>query len=193
MVNPSTLSSTACRAVSNIIGMSLVRLSVFTQRHSSFPSISGIITSLTITSGISSDIFCQASRPLEADCIRKYKLRLSFMKATKSSLSSTIRANGFSFSSSLSSSISSGKSSGSGSSSISGKSSSCSSTSSASGAGLEGLTCTCLTGSSIRNTLPDPTLSTTRTVPSCSVTKSRTRLKPIPLPVDWCSGSSCST
>ena len=188
MVNPSTLSSTACRAVSNIIGMSLVRLSVFTQRHSSFPSISGIITSLTITSGISSGIFCQASRPLEADCIRKYKLRLSFMKATKSSLSS-----GFSFSSSLSSSISSGKSSGSGSSSISGKSSSCSSTSSASGAGLEGLTCTCLTGSSIRNTLPDPTLSTTRTVPSCSVTKSRTRLKPIPLPVDWCSGSSCST
>ena len=192
MVNPSTLSSTACRAVSNIIGMSLVRLSVFTQRHSSFPSISGIITSLTITSGISSGIFCQASRPLEADCIRKYKLRLSFMKATKSSLSSTIRANGFSFSSSLSS-ISSSKSTESASSSIPGKSSSCSSTSSVSGAGLGGLTRTCLTGSSTRNTLPEPTLSTTRTVPSCSVTKSRTRLKPIPLPVDWCSGSSCST
>ena len=192
MVNPSTLSSTACRAVSNIIGMSLVRLSVFTQRHNSFPSISGIITSLTIISGISSDIFCQASRPLEADCIRKYKLRLSFMKATKSSLSSTIRANGFSFSSSLSS-ISSSKSTESASSSIPGKSSSCSSTSSVSGAGLGGLTRTCLTGSSTRNTLPEPTLSTTRTVPSCSVTKSRTRLKPIPLPVDWCSGSSCST
>ena len=192
MVNPSTLSSTACRAVSNIIGMSLVRLSVFTQRHNSFPSISGIITSLTIISGISSDIFCQASRPLEADCIRKYKLRLSFIKATKSSLSSTIKANGFSFSSSLSS-ISSSKSTESASSSIPGKSSSCSSTSSVSGAGLGGLTRTCLTGSSTRNTLPEPTLSTTRTVPSCSVTKSRTRLKPIPLPVDWCSGSSCST
>ena len=146
--------------------MCAVRLSPFISLHSSFPSIPGIITSLMTKSGCNSCILDKASCPFEATSTRYCNSRLCRINKRKSSLSSTTSKSGKSFRSVDAIAVSCPSSIG-----------------THTGLGNSAFTSTCLTGKHTTNTAPVPMLSKTSTVPSCSLTKSRTRLKPMPLPV----------
>src|SRR5690348_10466300 len=87
---PCTRSETSDSAVTMITGMSAVRASALRRRHTSKPSISGIITSRRTISGCSSRTARNASAPLDAVMTVKYSLdSLASSSLTLTSTSST--------------------------------------------------------------------------------------------------------